>query len=111
MGQGACSIGGHDSEFDPVFHEAVAMEESDELPHNMISEEMLRGFRIGNKVIRHSMVKVTTSSQPTSESSHANEDVLTEEVVEAEIDLLTEADIEFPDNAPASHEASPQEAD
>jgi molecular chaperone GrpE len=98
--------------FDPVFHEAVAMVESDELPHNTISEEMLRGFRIGNKVIRHSMVKVTTSSQSANGTDPAVEDVLTEEVAEAEVDLLTEADnIEFPDDAPASHEASPQEAD
>lgn len=51
--------------FDPAFHEAVATEESDDLPPNSISAEMLRGWRIGNKVIRHSMVRVTmpTSSK------------------------------------------------
>ena len=48
--------------FDPHFHEAVATEERDDLPHNTISGEMLRGWRIGNKVIRHSMVKVTQSA-------------------------------------------------
>lgn len=47
--------------FDPNFHEAVAVEERDDLAANMILVEMLRGYRIGNRVIRHSMVKVTTA--------------------------------------------------
>jgi molecular chaperone GrpE len=47
--------------FDPHFHEAVATECREDLPPHTISEEMLRGYRIGNRVIRHSMVKVTTS--------------------------------------------------
>jgi molecular chaperone GrpE len=47
--------------FDPNFHEAVAVEERDDVAANTIVEEMLRGYRIGNRVIRHSMVKVTTA--------------------------------------------------
>jgi molecular chaperone GrpE len=47
--------------FDPNVHEAVATESRDDLPSHTISAEMLRGYRIGNRVIRHSMVKVTTS--------------------------------------------------
>ncbi|PYT01557.1 MAG: nucleotide exchange factor GrpE [Acidobacteria bacterium] len=46
--------------FDPHFHEAVATEESDDLDPNVISAELLRGYRIGDRVIRHSMVRVTT---------------------------------------------------
>ena len=45
--------------FDPNFHEAVATDVRPDLPANQISQEMLRGYRIGNRVIRHSMVKVT----------------------------------------------------
>jgi molecular chaperone GrpE len=45
--------------FDPQFHEAVATEHRDDVPNNSISHEMLRGYRIGNRVVRHSMVKVT----------------------------------------------------
>jgi molecular chaperone GrpE len=56
-------------EFDPNFHEAVAAEESQDLPPNTISAEMLRGYRIGNKVIRHSMVKVTTAGPSKKASS------------------------------------------
>ena len=48
--------------FDPNFHEAVATEERDDMPANTVSGEMLRGYRIGNRVIRHSMVKVTTNA-------------------------------------------------
>lgn len=50
--------------FDVDFHEAVATEENTDLPPNTISGEMLRGYRIGNLVIRHSMVKVTTGPMP-----------------------------------------------
>jgi len=62
-GMGVTSIPTAGEEFDPNFHEAVATEERDDMPSNMIADELLRGYRIGNKVIRHSMVKVTTSTQ------------------------------------------------
>ena len=56
--------------FDPNLHEAVAAETRDDLPGNTVSGEMLRGYRIGNRVIRHSMVKVTTSpAKPASAAS------------------------------------------
>ncbi len=60
--------------FDPNFHEAVAVEEGSDEPPNTITGEMLRGYRIGNRVIRHSMVKVTAGaapakSEPASETS------------------------------------------
>ena len=54
--------------FDPHYHEAVATEESDEMDPNTISAELLRGYRIGERVIRHSMVRVTT--QKASEGSN-----------------------------------------
>ena len=61
-GMGVTAIPTEGEEFDPNFHEAVATEERDDMPTNMVSDELLRGYRIGNKVIRHSMVKVTTST-------------------------------------------------
>ena len=45
---------------DPSVHEAVATEESDEHEPETISAELLRGYRIGDHVIRHSMVRVVT---------------------------------------------------
>ncbi len=60
-GMGVQPIDSVGEKFDPHFHEAVAIEQHDELPANTILQEMLRGYRIGNRVIRHSMVKVTTA--------------------------------------------------
>ena len=45
--------------FDPHFHEAVSSEITDKVAPNMIIEEILRGYRVDDKVIRPSMVKVS----------------------------------------------------
>ena len=60
-GMGVEAIKAVGERFDPNFHEAVSAEERDDIPVNTILDEMLRGYRIGNRVIRHSMVKVATS--------------------------------------------------
>lgn len=49
--------------FDPHVHEAVATESSDEYPPQTVIAELLRGYRIGEKVIRPSMVKVSKSGE------------------------------------------------
>ena len=54
--------------FDPNFHEAVSTEENSDLPPNSIAAEMLRGYRIGNLVIRHSMVRVTPMQKTASKN-------------------------------------------
>lgn len=43
--------------FDPKLHEAVVMEEGDGLVE-VVSEELQPGYKIGNDIIRHAMVKV-----------------------------------------------------
>lgn len=48
--------------FDPHLHEAVATEVRDDLPDNYVCAELLRGFRIGDRVVRHSMVKVVKNT-------------------------------------------------
>jgi molecular chaperone GrpE len=50
-------------DFDPHFHEAVAAEETDEFPPHKVTAEFLRGYRIGNKVVRPAMVKVSKSEK------------------------------------------------
>jgi molecular chaperone GrpE len=45
--------------FDPNFHEAVATESNDKFPSQTVVEELLRGYRLGNKIIRPTMVKVS----------------------------------------------------
>ena len=57
-GMGVEPIHALGEEFDPHLHEAVAVESSEQFPHNTICEELLCGYRIGDRVIRHSMVKV-----------------------------------------------------
>jgi molecular chaperone GrpE len=54
--------------FDPQFHDAVAADESEEFPPNYVIAELLRGYRLGEKVIRPTMVKVSTASSNGSES-------------------------------------------
>ncbi len=48
------SVGEH---FDPHLHEAVHVEEGDG-KHEIITEELQPGYKIGDEVIRHAMVKV-----------------------------------------------------
>lgn len=45
--------------FDPRFHEAVTLEEANG-SHEIVSDELQSGYRLGHDVIRHAMVKVTT---------------------------------------------------
>lgn len=45
-------------EFDPRYHEAVAMEEGDG-DKEVVSEELQSGYILGEDVIRHAMVRVT----------------------------------------------------
>jgi molecular chaperone GrpE len=59
---GVKPIGAIGEMFDPHFHEAVATEESDDFEANMVLDEMLRGYLLGDKVIRPSMVKVSKSA-------------------------------------------------
>lgn len=44
--------------FDPNFHNAVMHVEDETLGENVIAETFQQGFQIGDKVIRHAMVKV-----------------------------------------------------
>jgi molecular chaperone GrpE len=50
--------------FDPNIHEAVATEKTDKYPNNTVIQELLRGYQIDEKVIRASMVKVSSFVPP-----------------------------------------------
>lgn len=45
--------------FDPELHEAVMHDTDPEKEKNVVSEVFLKGYKVGNKVIRHTVVKVT----------------------------------------------------
>lgn len=44
--------------FDPHVHEAIAAEESDEFAPDIVIAEVVRGYRLGEKLLRPAMVKV-----------------------------------------------------
>lgn len=44
--------------FDPRFHEAVHLDDSSEGTHEIVSEELQAGYKLGDEVIRHAMVNV-----------------------------------------------------
>ncbi|MEM7063106.1 MAG: nucleotide exchange factor GrpE [Cyanobacteria bacterium P01_B01_bin.77] len=45
-------------EFDPNLHEAVMREPTDEYADGTVIEELVRGYVLGERVLRHAMVKV-----------------------------------------------------
>lgn len=47
-----------DKEFDPNLHEAVMQTPTSEYPENMIINELQKGYKLGDKVLRPSLVNV-----------------------------------------------------
>ena len=45
--------------FDPYKHDAVEVEETTDHPEGIILEEFVRGYRCGDRIIRHARVKVS----------------------------------------------------
>ena len=57
-GLGVTAIEAVGKEFDPELHNAVMHEENDDFGENIVVEEFEKGFKLGEKVIRFSVVKV-----------------------------------------------------
>lgn len=53
-----CEVG---DPFDPQLHNAVSMTEDESLPENSISAVYQKGYKIGDKIIRHAMVVVANA--------------------------------------------------
>jgi molecular chaperone GrpE len=60
-----------DGKFDPNFHEALCVEEGD--TDGNIAQVFQKGYRIGDKVLRYSKVKVTRKTEKTEDKSAAGE--------------------------------------
>ena len=58
--------------FDPHKHEAVETVETDEYPPGTIMQEFVRGYRSGDRIIRHARVKVAKECSKTSETQEQN---------------------------------------
>lgn len=55
---GVEAIDAKGKEFDPELHNAVMHEDNDKLGENVVSEELQKGYKYRDTVVRHSMVKV-----------------------------------------------------
>ncbi|CAI9297568.1 unnamed protein product [Lactuca saligna] len=55
--------------FDPLLHEAIMREESTEYDEGVVIQEFRKGFRIGERLLRPSMVKVSAGPGPGSTES------------------------------------------
>jgi molecular chaperone GrpE len=60
--------------FDPNLHEAVMREPTDEYSEGTVLEELVRGYYLGDRVLRHAMVKVAALKEdtPSSEENQSN---------------------------------------
>ncbi|MDJ0570704.1 MAG: nucleotide exchange factor GrpE [Pleurocapsa sp. MO_192.B19] len=63
-------------EFDPNFHEAMLREQTDEYPEGTVIEQLMRGYVLGDTILRHAMVKVAVPKEPviTSEEKKMEEE-------------------------------------
>jgi molecular chaperone GrpE len=63
-------------EFDPNYHEAMLREATNEYPEGTVIEQLMRGYTIGETILRHAMVKVAVPQEPviTSEQKTTEED-------------------------------------
>ncbi|MBW4444096.1 MAG: nucleotide exchange factor GrpE [Plectolyngbya sp. WJT66-NPBG17] len=55
-------------EFDPNLHEAVMRQPTSEHPEGTVVEELMRGYMLDDKVLRHAMVKVAAPPEDGSSS-------------------------------------------
>ncbi|MDD5112168.1 MAG: nucleotide exchange factor GrpE, partial [Candidatus Altiarchaeota archaeon] len=55
---GLAPISAHGTAFDPYYHEAVLKEKS-EKPEGTVIGEILRGYTLNGKVLRHTKVKIS----------------------------------------------------
>ncbi|HEY0161394.1 MAG TPA: nucleotide exchange factor GrpE, partial [Edaphobacter sp.] len=54
-------------QFDPRFHEALGSVETKEFPDHQVLEEIRRGYKIREKLLRPALVKIATNSSVVSD--------------------------------------------
>lgn len=57
--------------FDPNLHEAVMREPSADHPEGTVLEELVRGYLLGDRVLRHALVKVAAEPEPAAASEES----------------------------------------
>ncbi len=61
-------------QFDPNLHEAVMRQPTEEYPEGTIIEELQRGYYLGDRILRHSLVKVAAPPEQLSAADAADFD-------------------------------------
>ena len=61
-------------QFDPNLHEAVMRQPTDEHPEGTVIEELQRGYYLGDRILRHSLVKVAAPPEQLSAEDATNFD-------------------------------------
>ncbi len=51
-------------EFDPNYHEAMLRQPTSEYPEGTVMEQLIRGYVLGDIILRHAMVKVAVPQEP-----------------------------------------------
>ena len=59
-------------EFDPNYHEAMLREPTNEHPEGTVLEQLMRGYVLGDTILRHAMVKVAVPIEPVITSEEKN---------------------------------------
>ncbi|MBD2260478.1 nucleotide exchange factor GrpE [Pseudanabaena sp. FACHB-2040] len=71
---GVSAMRAEGQEFDPNLHEAVMREPTHAQPEGHVLEEFVRGYVLGDRVLRHAMVKVAAAPESEPASSSSGED-------------------------------------
>ena len=70
---GVSAMNCKDEPFDPNYHEAVMREQTDQYPEGTVIEELMRGYMLADRVLRHAMVKVAAAPDPVESSAESDE--------------------------------------
>ncbi len=74
MKEGVREIQAIGCRFDPSIHQAVQKEICCEVPDETITEEFQRGYTMGDRILRPSLVKVSRTPNPDNKKKHGKEE-------------------------------------
>ena len=72
--EGVSPIEAEGQAFDPTAHQAVTHEPSDSVPEGHVICQVQRGYRLGDRVLRPALVRVSSGPKPTLDAEAAPPD-------------------------------------
>jgi molecular chaperone GrpE len=72
---GVSAMRSEGEEFDPNYHEAVFREPTSEYPEGTVLEQLVRGYLLNDRVLRHAMVKVAAPQEESNQDQESEEKV------------------------------------